>query len=127
MHDFQVALTADYDWRLGEIAVLKFLTVQANLTDEKRAIQRKYTIPSLYAVWEGFIVNAFSEYIRVINEKELPCDVIHKNIFVYYIYSNPQMIQPPQNYEKRMNFVEKLMMDFRSPVILPRAIQRSSK
>lgn len=56
MNDFEEAINSDLNWRLGEIAILKSLTVQSHLSERKKAIARKYSIPALYAVWEGYIV-----------------------------------------------------------------------
>lgn len=57
MNDFEEAINSDLNWRLGEIAILKSLTVQSHLSERKKAIARKYSIPALYAVWEGYIVS----------------------------------------------------------------------
>lgn len=71
MSDFEEAINSDLNWRLGEIAILKSLTVQSHLSERKKAVSRKYCIPALYAVWEGYIVNSFKEYVKVINSEQL--------------------------------------------------------
>jgi len=124
---FQDMLVADYNWRLGEIAIIKALTVQTGLTDEKRAVSRKYAVPSLYSVWEGFITSSFAEYVRAINNKKLSCDLIHDNIFVYYIFARyPQLREPPSGIEKRKVFLENLRKDLMGVVCLPMEIDVSS-
>lgn len=126
MSEFEENINSDLNWRLGEIAILKSLTVQSHLSERKRAIARKYTIPALYAVWEGYIVNSFKEYIKIINNEHLNFSDLHNSIITKHMFSSLSLHQPPQDFEKKKRLVQKIHNMMSEPIQLPLEISTGS-
>jgi len=126
VNNFSYIINADLNWRFGEIAILKSLTVQTHMTENKRTVSRKYTVPAFYAVWEGFVVNAFTEYIRAINEKNLLCNNLHKDIVTHYLFSTLNLHQPPHEYSRRTSFIKKIQNSISEVVKIPLNVDTAS-
>lgn len=126
MSDFEETINSDLNWRLGEIAILKSLTVQSHLSEKKKAIARKYSIPALYAVWEGYIVNSFREYVKIINSERLSFSDLHDSITTKHIFSSLCLHQPPQAFEKRIRLVRRIQEMLSEPIQLPLEIKTGS-
>ena len=126
MSDFEETINSDLNWRLGEIAILKSLTVQSHLSEKKKSIARKYSIPALYAVWEGYIVNSFKEYVKIINSERLNFSDLHDSIATKHLFSLLSLHQPPQNFEKRKQLVRRIQTVLSGPIQLPLEIDTSS-
>lgn len=126
MSDFEEAINSDLNWRLGEIAILKSLTVQSHLSERKKAVSRKYCIPALYAVWEGYIVNSFKEYVKVTNSEQLTFSDLNESIKTKHMFSSLSLHQPPQTFEKKKQLVRKIQDMVSGPVQLPLEIDTGS-
>lgn len=126
MNDFEEAINSDLNWRLGEIAILKSLTVQSHLSARKKAIARKYSIPALYAVWEGYIVNSFKEYVKIINSQQLSFSDLNDSITTKHMFTSLSLHQPPQSFEKKKRLVRKIQDMMSAPVQLPLEINTGS-
>lgn len=126
MSDFEETINSDLNWRLGEIAILKSLTVQSHLSQKKKSITRKYSIPALYAVWEGYIANSFKEYVKIINSEHLNFSDLHDGITTKHLFSSLSLHQPPQTFEKRKRLVRKIQEMMSEPVQLPLEIDTGS-
>ena len=126
MSVFEESISSDLNWRLGEIAILKSLTVQSHLSERKRSIARKYSIPALYAIWEGYIVNSFKEYVKIINGEHLNFSDLHDSITTKHLFSSLSLHQPPQKFEKRKRLVRRIQEMMSEPIQLPLEIDTSS-
>ena len=71
MSRFAEQCQADIEWRVSEISLLKKSTVMQSISPEMRKILLKYSVPALYAIWEGFITSIFSEYVKIINNENI--------------------------------------------------------
>lgn len=126
MSDFEETINSDLNWRLGEIAILKSLTVQSHLSEKKKSIARKYSIPALYAVWEGYVVNSFKEYVKIINSECLNFSDLHDSIATKHLFSLLNLHQPPKSFEKRKQFVRRIQAVLSEPIQLPLEIDTGS-
>lgn len=60
-------INSDIQWRMSELASLKSIPLRYNLLPHHKEMLIKYTIPSIYALWEGFVKNSFELYIMRIS------------------------------------------------------------
>ena len=65
-------INSDIQWRMSELASLKTIPLRYNLLSHHKEMLIKYTIPSIYALWEGFVKNSFELYVREINKLNIP-------------------------------------------------------
>ena len=84
-----------------------YLRYQFNERDEK--IFLSYSMPAIYAIWEGFIQTSFKTYVQEINKINLSVNTVHKQILCYRIENSfKQFKQYPKNYDKKVVFFDKL-------------------
>ncbi len=109
MSDFRNEILADIDWRLFQLATAKTLPFRYSLSDVHREFLIKYTVPTIYAVWEGFVKNSFEIYVRELNRLGLNMNQICINIVSHSLEKEfPQFKEPPSQFPKLVNFFEKL-------------------
>ena len=84
-----------------------YLRYQFNERDEKLFLS--YSMPAIYAIWEGFIQTSFKTYVQEINKINLSVNTVHKQILCYHIENRfKQFKQYPKNYNKKVVFFDKL-------------------
>jgi hypothetical protein len=84
-------ISKDIDWRMSELGSLKSIPVRYKLLSHHKEMIIKYTIPSIYALWEGFVRNSFMCYITNINSLNLSIHDVHMNLVVHGITSVPKL------------------------------------
>jgi hypothetical protein len=98
-------LKHEVDWRIDEITTLKTLPIKHKLTDPQKKIIQKYSIPSFYSLWEGFVTTGFSIYIRYINQLDLSAIQLSKNIIVHDIDVKYNLSDGRKNFDKKILLV----------------------
>jgi MAE_28990/MAE_18760-like HEPN len=84
-------ISKDIDWRMSELGSLKSIPVRYKLLSHHKEMIIKYTIPSIYALWEGFVRNSFRCYITNINSLNLSIYDVHMNLVVHGMTSVPKL------------------------------------
>jgi hypothetical protein len=59
MPTFIDEIVADIDWRISELATIKSIPIKYSFRLDHKDIHIKYSIPAIYAIWEGFVKNCF--------------------------------------------------------------------
>ena len=98
-------LKHEVDWRIDEITTLKTLHIKHKLTDAQKKVIQKYSIPSFYSLWEGFVTTGFSIYIRYINQLDLSASQLSKNIIVHDIDNKYNLSDGRKNFDKKISLV----------------------
>ncbi|MDP2097254.1 MAG: MAE_28990/MAE_18760 family HEPN-like nuclease [Methylobacter sp.] len=122
-------ISNEIKWRTDEIATLKFLPFHSNLSDEQKQILKKHTIPALYSLWEGFVKDAFTHYIKEINSLNITFDkiapeLLAHSIDTHYLRNNEYLNEMPKDFQKSIkritNFVNHFKDDVaRNMVVIP--------
>ena len=126
MSRFAELCQADIDWRTAEIALLKKSTAMPSISEEMRGILLKYSVPALYALWEGFVTYIFSEYVKVINAENIPIQTIDPKIKTYHSFCELNLASPPSDFSKKEALVKKMQEHFASNVRLSTDIATKS-
>ena len=84
-------ISKDIDWRMSELGSLKTIPIRYKLLSHHTEMIIKYTIPSIYALWEGFVKNSFKCYITKINSLNLSINNVHMNLVVHGMTSVPKL------------------------------------
>lgn len=89
MKSIEEELEADIYWRQGQLSILRSIGKHNSLSVQQRACLRTYIVPAIYSLWEGFIKQSFSIYIRDINKKQIKLMDLHLN-YITHIVDNKQ-------------------------------------
>lgn len=100
----------DYEisWRTGEIATLRKLIKSNKLTERQLDFVKKYSIASIYSIWEGFVVTSFQHYIEEINNLNLKTNEIHLNILTHTIDLDLNLKDGRSDFSKKCKFINRM-------------------
>lgn len=77
------SITTDMDWRLGELGVLKSIPYRYHMNEGHVDMLRRYLVPAIYGLWEGFVKNTMMVYIGEINKASVMADALSMNTLLY--------------------------------------------
>jgi hypothetical protein len=111
---------AEIEKREDELKTLKTLPLLNSLSEKQKMITIKYSIPNIYAIWEGCVKTIFRIYISEINTFGLLGDAIHPNLRIHAVdMKYPQLTTGVANeFEKKKKFMDELLIFASSPMII---------
>ena len=88
----------------------------------------KYTVPSIYSLWEGFVKNSFELYAKEINKLNLSINDAHINIVTHTMssYDKLYLENPRMNFKSKKEFVEFYQNTASQPLNIPNKIPTKS-
>lgn len=101
-------LSHEIDWRINEISMVKTMPYIHKISVERRRVYRKYLIPGLYSLWEGYVVKCFQIYVEVLNSLKLDRDKIHPNIIMHNLDMRVKLNQPRTNLQSKLDYTSQL-------------------
>lgn len=121
-------INSDIQWRMSELASLKSIPLRYNLLPHHKEMLIKYTIPSIYALWEGFVKNSFELYIREINKLNIPIEEVHINVITHTLssYEKLYLENPRMNFVSKKEFVEFYQTKISQPLNITNKIPTKS-
>lgn len=101
-------IKSDIDWRMSELASLKTIPVRYSLANHHSELLTKYAVPSIYALWEGFVKKSFELYVGHINSLKLNSSDIHINLFTHSFSTEDKLAleNPRMSFAKKKEFFE---------------------
>ncbi|CAK7017938.1 MAG: hypothetical protein PARBA_00745 [Parabacteroides sp.] len=121
-------INSDIQWRMSELASLKSIPLRYNLLPHHKEMLIKYTIPSIYALWEGFVKNSFELYIREINKLNIPIEEVHINVITHTLssYEKLYLENPRMNFVSKKEFIEFYQTKISQPLNITNKIPTKS-
>jgi hypothetical protein len=106
MADFTEEILADIEWRISELATLKSIPIRYSFRPDHKELHIKYSIPAIYAIWEGFVKNCFTIYSQHLNTLSLKRSEIASALLTHQIDSECDFQNPRQNFDSKQRLVE---------------------
>lgn len=106
--EFKKLLEEDIKWRTQEIALVKKAVLRRDQTATMKIVQRRYAVPSMYAIWEGFIVTALSAYVDELSKRNISVSKVQRNLFAYELFKEFSLYETPKVYEKRVSLADRI-------------------
>lgn len=111
-------LMYEIDWRISELVLIKTNHLSSNLSVNRCNVIKKFSVVAIYAIFEGFIVQAFKTYVDAINKLELDWKLLHINILNYHLNKTYNIHRETRTKsEKQLNLIANLQCFFNSPKI----------
>jgi hypothetical protein len=99
----------DIAWRKEQLLMAKTIPFLHSFSDSHKEFLIKHSIPTIYAIWEGFVQNSFQIYVRELNKLGLRRNDYCINIFTHSLEASfPQFKEFPKEFPKKMTFMEKM-------------------
>lgn len=117
---FLAEIVEDINWRTSELASLRTIPFRYKLTTNHKNLLIKYTAPSIYSIWEGYIKNTFDLYIRELNNLNLTADLTNRNLLTHILSSYDKLCleNPRMNFKKKLEFVNFYQEKIGQPLII---------
>lgn len=112
------SITADMDWRMGELGSLKTIPHRYHMEDQHIMMLKRYIVPAIYSLWEGFVKNTILIYIGEINKAKVPVGSICMNTLVYItdIDDNLNLSTERKHKNKKERFIKNFQNLLTTPV-----------
>lgn len=108
MATFIDEIVADIEWRVSELATLKGLPIRYSFRDDHKELQIKYTVPAIYAIWEGFVKNCFLIYSNHLNSLAITRADISIALLTHQLDSECDFNNPRVNFDSKKRMVSAL-------------------
>jgi hypothetical protein len=126
MADFTEEILADIEWRISELATLKSIPIRYSFKPDHKELHIKYSIPAIYAIWEGFVKNCFTIYSQHLNTLSLKRSEIASALLTHQIDSECDFQNPRQNFEAKQRLVELIDGLFTETIIIKPSVPTES-
>lgn len=105
MATFIDEILADIEWRVSELATLKSIPIRYSFRPEHKDLQIKYTIPAIYAIWEGFVKSSFVIYSHHLNSLSIGRSEIAISLLTHQLDSECDFNNPRINFDSKQRMV----------------------
>lgn len=120
-------LLQEVEWRINELTIIKTIPLQFNFNDEQKNILEKYFVTAIYSIWEGFVTQSFTTYIRKINSLNLTYEQINLNILTHDIFTKFDLTEEKRKHFKhKCDFVDNIFKYSKLPVTISSSIPTES-
>lgn len=126
LKEFSEIAEADIDWRIGQFSSLKAIPALYSMDSEHRSIFQCYSVPAIYAIWEGFIVSISHNYVKFINECNISVNNIHLSLLTHAINSSFKLSVGRNNKSSQREFIGKIYNSLTYGITIPTKISTES-
>lgn len=126
MKPFLIQCQEDMHWRTQEIALIRKATVLMGASEEIREVLRRYSVPALYAVWEGFVVTTLAEFAMRLNKQHLLLRRVHYNLVRRDAWERFNLSSLPLDREKQASILSQMCRYFQGHLELKTDIHTNS-
>jgi hypothetical protein len=112
-------LLQEVDWRTNELSIIRTVPLLCNCNDKQKKILEKYSVVAIYSIWEGFVTQTFTLYIREINNLKLSYEKISLNILTHDIFIKYGMTEEYlKHFDNKCTFVNNIFEYSKLPVAI---------
>jgi len=120
-------LLQELDWRTNELSIIITIPRLCNCNDKQKDILEKYSAVAIYSIWEGFVTQSFTLYIREINNLKLSYEKISLNILTHDIFIKYGLTEEQiKHFEHKCVFVNNIFEYSKLPVAISSKIPTES-
>lgn len=110
----------DIEWRVAELATIKKNAFRKDQTEAAKIVQCRYSVPSIYAIWEGFVLANLNSYIQLINKKISFPENTKDGLMSFVLFDSLKLNAPPTLFEKKKEKAREIAAFFHSQLHVPK-------
>jgi hypothetical protein len=88
-------------WRVTELALIKKIYLKLQ-TDEEKRFLLKSSIPTIYAIWEGFVKKVLKLLLQFLDTKDILSKNISKELLVWSLTDKIKALKDSENFKKKI-------------------------
>ncbi|AXT56438.1 hypothetical protein D1815_11945 [Aquimarina sp. AD1] len=119
-------IQSDISWRISEISNIKTIPLRYNLLDQHKKTLTLYSVPSLYALWEGFIKNCCQLLTTYLNNLKIESSLAHINVLTHAIENEYHLGNERKHFDKKIKLVESTLKTYNSILVIQQGIPTES-
>jgi hypothetical protein len=108
MDAFISEIISDIDWRVAQMSTLKTIPIMYSFQPGHKLQHIKFSVPAVYALWEGFVKTTLETYIKEIKKLRVKRDDISLNLLTHTIDEICKLNNPRLNFDTKKRIVEEL-------------------
>ena len=111
-------IVSDINWRVSELATLTTLPYRYRIADAHVQTLLTYSVPAIYALWEGFVKNSFAMYVQQLNSLNLDINTIDENLLTHAM-TNGQDVDlgnSRTNFESKKRYIKIISAKYSNPL-----------
>ena len=118
LQSLESELENEFDWRQNQISMVKRISRLSNLSQDQLDLIMKNNVIGLYSLWEGFVIEAFSLYIRTINNLNLHHTRLCIPLITHHLYNKFRINENIRtNFLKQCDFIESFTTELSNETI----------
>lgn len=119
-------IRSDIEERQRLMLQIKTLHLRYGFNEKDEQLFLNYSMPAVYAIWEGFVTTAFHIYIAELNKLSLTADSVCESILVQH-FEKKFGEYPTKDKEGKVKFLKKVSEFYADPTInIPNGIKTKS-
>lgn len=126
MQSLLTEIQLDIEWRVHEISSLKTIPIRYGMTESHQNTLTLSSIPSMYALWEGYLKNTFSLVTNYLNSLNLSYLDVHINLLTHSIDNDCKLGHERKNFDSKAKFIQAVSGQFNSSFLLSQGIPTES-
>jgi len=100
--DFIESLIEEHiQWRITELSLIKKIYLKLRTTEEKKFFLQS-SIPTIYAIWEGFVKNILKSLLKFLDIKNILSKEISKELLVWSLDEKLKNLKQSEDFNKQM-------------------------
>jgi len=119
-------LNYEIEWRTNELTTLKLIPMKSNLNDDEKRVLEKYSTVAIYSLWEGFVTQSFTIYIRTLNSQNLNSNNLHLNVITHDLDMKCNLRNERIHFDAKSNLVNFICQYQNLPVDISKKIPTES-
>lgn len=121
-------IVSDIDWRVSELATLTSLPYRYKIADIHIESLLTYSVPAIYAIWEGFVRHSFVEYSTYLNSLNLPLKDVHENILTHALTNGTDVAleNPRSSFDSKKRYIKAMLVKHQTVLNIPYDIPTKS-
>lgn len=111
-------IARDIDWRVSELATLTTLPYRYHIADIHIQTLLTYSIPAIYALWEGFVRNSFAEYVQQLNSLNLNINAVNENLLTHALTNGKEinLENARTNFDSKKKYIKVVSAKYLNPL-----------
>ena len=102
-------------WRITELALIKKIFLKLRTEDEKRFFLQS-SIPTIYAIWEGFIKHSLKSLLKFLDTKNISSVDISRELLVWSLDEKIKNLGQSKDFKKQMKHSQILINQLKNDV-----------
>ena len=100
--DFISSLIEEHiQWRVTELALIKKIYLKLQTNEEKRFFLQS-SLPTIYAIWEGFVKKVLKSLLQFLDTKEILSENISEELLVWSLTEKIKALKDSEDFKKKI-------------------------